>query len=112
MERFEEQLRNTPTNLTKAAIGLAKLWRQDRALRRLESLLIAADKAVTLMVSGQGDVIEPADGIAAIGSGGAYALSAARALRKKTSLDPKEICETALGARGIRIIPLLERPIK
>ncbi len=100
MERFEEQLRNTPTNLTKAAIGLARLWRQDRALRRLESLLIASDRVVTLMVSGQGDVIEPADGIAAIGSGGSYALSAARALRQKTSLSPKEICEASLTIAG------------
>jgi ATP-dependent HslUV protease subunit HslV len=100
MERFEEQLRNTPTNLTKAAIGLARLWRQDRALRRLESLLIAADKSVTLMVSGQGDVIEPPDGIAAIGSGGSYALSAARALHQQTTLSPKEICETSLQVAG------------
>src|SRR5436190_4696441 len=84
LERFEAKLKDTPTNLTKAAIELAKFWRMDRALRRLDSLLIVADREATLMISGQGDVIEPSDGICAIGSGAPYALAAARGLAKHT----------------------------
>ncbi len=70
LERFEGKLKDSPTNLTRAAIELAKQWRTDRMLRRLESLLVVADKTQTLMISGQGDVIEPSDGVCAIGSGG------------------------------------------
>jgi len=100
LERFESKLKDSPTNLMRAAIELAKLWRTDRALRRLESLLIVADRSKTLMISGQGDVIEPSDGLCAIGSGGAYALAAARALKKRSDLDPKSIAEEALKVAG------------
>ncbi len=100
LERFEAKLKETPTNLTKAAIELAKFWRMDRALRRLDSLLIVADKATTLMLSGQGDVIEPSDGICAIGSGAPYALAAARALAKHTALSPVELCRQAMLVAG------------
>jgi len=100
LDRFEQKLRDTPTNLKRAAIELAKFWRTDRALRRLESLLIVADRASTLMVSGQGDVIEPSDGICAIGSGGNFAISAARALTRHTKLTPPEICREAMLIAG------------
>ena len=100
LDRFEGKLKDTPTNLLKAAIELAKLWRTDRALRQLESLLIVADAATTLMISGQGDVIEPSDGICAIGSGGAYALAAARALCRHATLSASEVCEEALRLAG------------
>lgn len=100
LERFEAKLKETPTNLTKAAIELAKFWRMDRALRRLDSLLIVADKAATLTLSGQGDVIEPSDGLCAIGSGGPFALSAARALAQHTKLSPAEICRQAMRISG------------
>jgi ATP-dependent HslUV protease subunit HslV len=96
LERFEQKLKDSPTNLMRAAIELAKYWRLDRALRRLESLLVVADRSVTLMISGQGDVIEPADGICAIGSGGGYALAAARALAQHTDLAPAPLCREAL----------------
>lgn len=97
LDRFEGKLKESPTNLMKAAIELAKFWRTDRALRRLESLLVVADREHTLMLSGQGDVIEPSDGICAIGSGGAYALSAARALRRHTEMGPAEVCRQAMA---------------
>jgi ATP-dependent HslUV protease subunit HslV len=100
LERFEAKLKDSPTNLTKAAIELAKFWRMDRALRRLESLLIVADKSSTLMLSGSGDVIEPSDGICAIGSGAAYALAAARALVKHTQLPPLALCQEAMNVAG------------
>jgi ATP-dependent HslUV protease subunit HslV len=93
-------LKDTPTNLTRAAIELAKTWRTDRALRRLDALLIVADAASTLMLSGQGDVIEPSDGICAIGSGGPFALAAARALAKHTSLEAGDLCREALNIAG------------
>lgn len=96
LERFEAALNATPTNLMKAAIELARLWRTDRALRRLEALLLVADRNCTLMLSGQGDVIEPSDGLAAIGSGGTPALAAARALIEQTTMDPAAICRTSL----------------
>ena len=80
----------------KAAIELAKLWRTDRALRQLESLLVVSDREKTLMISGQGDVIEPSDGICAIGSGGSFAMAAARALVQHTALSPEEICRESL----------------
>jgi len=98
LDRFEAKLKETPSNLMKASIELAKSWRTDRALRRLESMLIVADRACTLMISGQGDIIEPSDGICAIGSGGAFALAAARALAKHTQLAPPELCRAALEA--------------
>ena len=100
LERFEAKLKESPTNLMRAAIELAKLWRTDRVLRRLESLLVVADRAKTLMISGQGDVIEPSDGICAIGSGGPFALAAARALGKHTQLGPAQLCEEALRTAG------------
>ncbi len=100
LERFEAQLKDSPENLTKAAIELAKQWRMDRALRRLESLLTIADRKTSLMVSGQGDVIEPTDGILAIGSGGGYAQAAARALVRNTELSASKIAEQALITAG------------
>ncbi len=100
LERFEAKLKESPTNLMRAAIELAKLWRTDRVLRRLESLLVVADRAKTLMISGQGDVIEPSDGICAIGSGGPFALAAARALLKHTQLGPAQLCQEALRTAG------------
>jgi len=100
LERFEGKLKNTPQNLMKAAIELAKEWRTDRALRRLESLLAVADRKTSLMISGQGDVIEPTDGILAIGSGGNYAQAAARALLAHTDLEPAKVAEEALRIAG------------
>ncbi len=100
LERFEAQLKNSPANLMRAAIELAKQWRTDRVLRRLDSLLITADRAQTLMISGQGDVIEPSDGVCAIGSGGPYALAAARALMQHTDLGPTDVCREALRTAG------------
>jgi ATP-dependent HslUV protease subunit HslV len=97
LDRFEAKLKESPANLMKAAIELAKFWRTDRALRRLESLLIVADRNVTLMISGQGDVIEPADGLCAIGSGGNFALAAARALTRHTALSPADLCGEAMS---------------
>ncbi len=100
LERFEARLKESPTNLMRAAIELAKQWRTDRALRRLDSLLLVADRNTTLLISGQGDVIEPSDGICAIGSGGSYALAAARALAANTDLPAREICRKALVIAG------------
>lgn len=100
LERFEAQLKEAPTNLMRAAVELAKFWRMDRALRRLESLLIVADRSTTLMISGQGDVIEPSDGVCAIGSGGPYALAAARTLLRHSELAPAQICQEALTVAG------------
>jgi ATP-dependent HslUV protease subunit HslV len=100
LERFESKLKETPTNLTKAAIELAKLWRTDRVLRRLDALLIVADRASTFMLSGSGDVIEPSDGICAIGSGAPYALAAARALAKHSPLPPPDLCREAMAISG------------
>src|SRR5437016_3026789 len=89
--RFELKLEEFHGNLSRAVVELAKDWRTDRALRHLEALLLVADAKQTYLVSGNGDVIEPDDGIVAIGSGGPYALAAARALAKHTSLAAKEI---------------------
>jgi ATP-dependent HslUV protease subunit HslV len=100
LERFESTLKESPTNLMRAAIELAKFWRTDRALRRLESLLVIADLKCTLLLSGQGDVIEPSDGICAIGSGGPFALAAARALVRHTQQSPAEAARTALEIAG------------
>lgn len=96
-ERFESKLEEQDGQLLRAAVELAKDWRTDRALRRLEALLIVADKANTLILTGNGDVIEPEDQIAAIGSGGMYALSAAQALVRNTELSPLEIVEKSLN---------------
>lgn len=96
-EKFETQLERHPANLTRAAVELAKDWRRDRYLRRLEALLIVADADRSLLVSGNGEVIEPDDGILAVGSGGTYALAAARALIAHTALSAPEIVSHALG---------------
>jgi ATP-dependent HslUV protease subunit HslV len=95
-ERFEGKLQEHSGNLQKAAVELAKDWRKDRALRHLEALLIVADAKSTFLIGGNGDVIEPDDGICAIGSGGPYALAAARALTKNTKLGAKEIAQEAM----------------
>jgi ATP-dependent HslUV protease, peptidase subunit HslV len=97
LERFEAKLKEYPANVPRAATELAKEWRTDRALRRLEALMAVADRKFTLLVSGTGDVIQPSDGIVGIGSGGNYALAAARALVAHSSLDTSSIVRTALG---------------
>jgi ATP-dependent HslUV protease subunit HslV len=99
-EKFEEKLERFPGNLPKAAVELAKEWRSDRALRRLEALLIVADVQRGFMISGNGELIEPDDGILAIGSGGAYAQAAARALLRETALPPRDIVRKALTIAG------------
>jgi len=95
-ERFEKKLEAYHGHLTRAAVELAKDWRSDRALRRLEAVLIVADKQSSFMISGNGDVIEPEQGIIAIGSGGPYALAAARALTFNTALTARAIVEKSL----------------
>ncbi|NOY06149.1 MAG: ATP-dependent protease subunit HslV [Chlorobi bacterium] len=96
-ERFEEKLEQYHGNLERAAVELAKLWRTDKYLRRLEALLAVVTVEQALVISGTGDVIEPDDGIVAIGSGGSYALAAARMLRKHTDLSLSRIVEEALS---------------
>jgi ATP-dependent HslUV protease subunit HslV len=91
MERFEARLKDFPQNVTRAAIELAKEWRTDRALRRLEAMMIVISKTDTLLLTGNGDVVQPTDGIAAIGSGGNYAMAAAKALLAHSDLSAKEI---------------------
>ncbi len=98
--RFEQKLEEFHGNLSRAVVELAKEWRTDRALRHLEALLLVADGKNTYLVSGNGDVIEPDDGIVAIGSGGPYALAAARVLAKHTSMKAKEIVEEAMRVAG------------
>jgi len=100
LERFDEKLRDYPANLPRAATELAKQWRMDRALRRLEALLIAVDSKTSLLISGTGDVILPTDGILGIGSGGNYAIAAARALTQHSSLDAGEIVKQSLTIAG------------
>lgn len=100
LEKFETKLKDSPGNVKRAAIELAKLWRTDRMLRRLESLLAVADKDVSLLVSGQGDVIEPSDGIIAIGSGGNFATAAARALVEHTDMTAEQIVRQGLRIAG------------
>jgi ATP-dependent HslUV protease subunit HslV len=95
-ERFEGKLQEHHGNLAKAAVELAKEWRKDRALRHLEALLVVADAKGTFVISGDGDVIEPDDGLCAIGSGGPYALAAARALTKHSKMGAKEIAQEAM----------------
>ena len=96
LERFEEKLKDYPSNMPRAATELAKVWRTDRALRRLEALMAVADHESTLLVSGTGDVIQPTDGIVGIGSGGNYAIAAARALSAHSTLSAAEIVRKGL----------------
>lgn len=95
-ERFEEMLQKYSGNLMRSAVELAQLWRNDKIMRKLEAMLIVADAESLLVVSGSGDVIDPEDGVCAIGSGGNYALAAARALISSTKLSAKEIANQAL----------------
>ncbi len=98
--RFESKLEEFRGNLARASVELAKEWRTDRALRHLQALLIVADKEKTFLLSGTGDLIEPDDGIAAIGSGGPFALAAARALLKHSNLAAREVAEEAMNIAG------------
>ena len=101
-EKFEEQLEKHNGKLVRSAVELAKLWRTERTLRRLEALLVVADKESSLVITGNGDVIEPEDSIMAIGSGGSYALSAARALVLNTEFNARDIVKKSLEiAAGI-----------
>ncbi|MBS3886474.1 MAG: ATP-dependent protease subunit HslV [Dethiobacter sp.] len=95
-EKYEEQLEKYQGNLRRAAVELAKDWRADRVLRRLEALLVVGDTASLLVVSGSGELIEPDDGVIAIGSGGPYALAAARALHRFTGMEAGEIARSAM----------------
>lgn len=94
--RFDSKLEQHQGNLARSAVELAKDWRTDKILRHLEALLLVADEKVTFLISGTGDIIEPDDGVAAIGSGGAIAAAAARALLRKTELSAREIVEEAM----------------
>jgi ATP-dependent HslUV protease, peptidase subunit HslV len=98
--RFESKLEQYRGNLERSAVELAKDWRTDRILRRLEAMLIVLDKSSTFLLSGNGDLIEPDDGIVAIGSGGPYALAAARALVNDSDLDARAIAEKAMAIAG------------
>ncbi len=100
LERFEAKLKDFQGNVPRAATELAKDWRMDRSLRRLEAMMIAVDKEHLLLVSGTGDVIQPTDGLAAIGSGGSYALAAARALAAHSTLGAKDIVQKAMEIAG------------
>lgn len=100
LERFEAKLKDYPANMPRAATELAKDWRMDRALRRLEAVIAVADARDTLLVSGTGDVIQPTDGILAIGSGGNFALAAARALAQHSNLTAEEIVRESLRIAG------------
>jgi ATP-dependent HslUV protease subunit HslV len=97
LERFEEELKTSPTNIPRAATELAKQWRTDKALRQLEALLTVSDGRHTLLLSGTGDVIQPSDGIVGIGSGGNYAIAAARGLKKHGNLSAGEIVSESLA---------------
>jgi len=99
-DRFEAKLREWGGNLTKAAVELAKDWRTDRILRRLEALLLVADKDNIFIISGNGEVIQPDEDVAAIGSGGPYALAAAKALLRNTNLSAREIVQKAMEIAG------------
>ena len=98
--RFESKLEQYRGNLERSAVELAKDWRTDRILRRLEAMLVVLDKTSTFLLSGNGDLIEPDDGIVAIGSGGPYALAAAKALAANTTLDARAIAEKAMVIAG------------
>ncbi len=96
-DKFEAKLKEYARNLTRASVELAKAWRTDQYLRQLNAMLLVADRERTLILTGTGDVVEPEYGVAAIGSGGVYALSAARALLENTEMAPREIAEKAMG---------------
>lgn len=98
--RFEEMLHKYSGNLMRSAVELAQLWREDKYLRRLEAMMIVADAETLLIIDGMGDVIDPEDGVCAIGSGGNYALAAARALMKETKLSAEQIAVKAIGIAG------------
>ncbi len=100
LERFEAKLKDFQGSVPRAAIELAKDWRMDRNLRRLEAMLVVADQENLLVLSGTGDVIQPTDGVVAIGSGGAYAQAAAKALTMHSQLSANEICQAALEIAG------------
>ena len=100
LERFETKLKDYPNNVPRAATELAKLWRTDRMLRRLEAVLLVVDSRFSLMLSGSGDVIQPTDGVLATGSGGGYALAAARALLAHSELSASEIVRESLTIAG------------
>ena len=97
LDKFEAKLSEFRGNVARAAVELAKDWRSDRFLRRLEAMLVVLDKSATFLLSGTGDLIEPDDGIVAIGSGGPYALAAAKALANNTELDARAIAEKAMA---------------
>ena len=100
LDRFEAKLEKHQGNLLRSSVELAKDWRTDRMLRKLEAMLLVADKETTLIITGNGDVLEPEDGIGAIGSGGIYAQSAAKALQENTELPPGEVVKRALTIAG------------
>jgi ATP-dependent HslUV protease subunit HslV len=100
LERFESKLKDHPANMPRAATELAKEWRTDRALRRLEALITVVDAQHTLLISGTGDVIQPTDGVLGIGSGGNYAVAAARALVAHSTLSAAEIVKASLEIAG------------
>lgn len=100
LDRFEAKLQKHQGNLLRSAVDLAKDWRTDRALRHLEAMLIVADREATLIITGNGDVLDPEGDIAAIGSGGSYAQSAAKALMENTDLGPREVVEKSLKIAG------------
>ena len=99
-ERLEAKLEQHPGQLTRACVELAKDWRTDRYLRRLEAMMIVADRSSTFLLSGTGDLIEPDDGIVAVGSGGPFALAAARALARHSQLNARQIAEEAMAIAG------------
>ena len=100
LDRFEAKLEKHQGNLLRSSVELAKDWRTDRMLRKLEAMLLVADRETTLIITGNGDVLEPEDGIGAIGSGGIYAQSAAKALQENTDLAPSEVVKKALTIAG------------
>lgn len=100
LERFEAKARDFPGNMTRAATELARDWRTDRMLRRLEALMLVVNSELTLLITGQGDVVQPTDGIIGIGSGGSYAMSAARALARHSNLSAGEIVRESLRIAG------------
>jgi ATP-dependent HslUV protease subunit HslV len=100
LDRFEGKLEKHQGNLLRSSVELAKDWRTDRMLRKLEAMLLVADREKTLIITGNGDVLEPEDGIGAIGSGGVYAQSAAKALQENTDLPPAEVVRKALTIAG------------
>ncbi|MGX4641142.1 ATP-dependent protease subunit HslV [Massilia sp. SYSU DXS3249] len=100
LDRFEAKLEKHQGNLLRSSVELAKDWRTDRMLRKLEAMLLVADRETTLIITGNGDVLEPEDGIGAIGSGGIYAQSAAKALQENTELPPGEVVKKALTIAG------------